>query len=315
MDRRSFLKLIGVASLTLVLPTGVQALVDLVVKGDYDEDVLRELFGNICNAITEEEWKYLHNLNETYTLYQVNYTRVKVTTDINHARRKYKNKEITILGTSENIFDASIKQREHDKEVIKRLGNKYVAHPYFWMRVRVYRGLQGDARKRQGKALSANMDKISKKTSSLNKEQVLAMKHEYKSNPNYSLAEIGALFGITNETARTYLMNEKKVNYGPPVKLHTWSRNNIDYNNPQSIVDWLKEHKCIYKTDPLQYPKGQRIRKFYNKHVKEGLIEPILKDNRKGGNNPNGTFTKENRKNIGKGSKKKTRFLMNLFNI
>ena len=317
MDRRSFLKLIGVASIALVLPTGVQALVDLVVKGDYDEDILRELFGDICNAITKEEWIYLNNLNETYTLYQVNNTRVKVTTDINRKRKQYAGKEITILGISQNIFDASIKQREHDKEVIKRLGNKYVAHPYFWMRIRVYRGLKGDARKRQGISLSANMDKISKKTRALNKAQVFQMKKEYQLNPNYTLTEIGAMFSVTNVTARKALMNEMKVNYGEPIKLHTWSRGGIDYNNPQSIIDWIDEYKCVYKTDFLKYPKGQRVRKFYYQYVKEGKIKPFLLDNRgKQGQQINaGYYTKENRKKIGNGNKKRIGLLKKIINI
>jgi len=318
MDRRSFLKLIGIASVALVLPTGVQALVDLVVKGNYDEDVLRELFGDICKAITKEEWAYLNSLNETYTLYQVNNTRVKVTTDMNRKRKQYIGKEITILGTSQNIFDASIKQREHDKEVIKRLGNNYVAHPYFWMRVRVYRGLQGDARKRQGRSLSSNMENISKKTRALDKIQVLEMKEMYKSNPNYTLAEIGALFGVTNETARKSLMNEMKVNYGEPIKLHTWSRNTINYNNPQAILDWLIEHKCVYKTDPKKYPKGQRVIKYYNKFVKDGIIEPILNDNRgkQGQQITAGYYNVENRKYKGNRSKKKkNNFLNKWFNI
>jgi superfamily II DNA or RNA helicase len=67
---------------------------------------------------------------------------------------------------------------------------------------------------------------------------------------------------------------------------------NLNYNNPQHIIDWLKKYNCIYKGDPKQYSKGQVIIKWYNKHVKKGNIKPFLKDNRyKGNNNQKDNFT------------------------
>ena len=310
MDRRSFLKIIGISSVALVLPPGIEMLIKQVEGKNYDEETLRELFGDICKHLSEEEWEYLRSLQEEYTLYQVNSTRVKVTTDMNRKRKQYAGKQITVLGIAHNVFEASIKQREYDKEIIKRLGDNYKQQPYFWMRVRIFRGLKPDARKKQAETLSSRMGVISKKTASLNEEQVLAMKEEYKSNTSYSLTAIGAMFGVTAETARTFLVNEKKVNYGEPVKLHRTSRNAVDKNDPQAIINFIKENKCVYKTDVTKCKGGQPVYRAYRKFVKEGVIEPMLKDNRgKQGQQVNaGYFTSKNRKWKGNGSKEKTIF-------
>ena len=51
MERREFLKLIGIASVALALPPGVEMLIKQVEDKNYDEETLRELFGDICKHL------------------------------------------------------------------------------------------------------------------------------------------------------------------------------------------------------------------------------------------------------------------------
>lgn len=309
MERREFLKLIGIASVALTLPLGVEMLIKQVEGKNYDEQTLRELFGDICKHLSEEEWEYLRSLQEEYTLYQVNSTRTKVTTDMNRKRKQFAGKQITVLGTAHNVFEASIKQREYDKQI--ELSNNYKQQPYFWMRVRIYRGLKPDARIKQAESLSKNFKhNVHPNSKKLNKEQVLELKQTYQANPGIALSAIAVLYGTTAETARLYLTNSHKINYGEPVTLHRASRNAVDKNDPQAIINFIKENKCVYKTDVAKCKGGQPVYRAYRQMVKDGVIEPMLKDNRgKQGQQVNaGYYTSKNRKWKGSGSKEKTIF-------
>lgn len=141
MNRRSFLKILGVASTAIILPTSLQYLVNKVVSGDYNEDLLREMFGDILNKLTPEELKWLDSLNETYYLYKFNNN---VTVTINPKAKYFKDKIIqqggVLLETSNNIFEASIKERQYDLQ-FKDAGLASNGQPYFWPRVRSRRAV------------------------------------------------------------------------------------------------------------------------------------------------------------------------------
>lgn len=141
MNRRSFLKILGVASTAIILPTSIQYLVSKVTSGNYDEDLLREMFGDILNKLTAEELKWLDSLNETYYLYKFgNDVTVTVNPKAKYFRDRIIEKGGVLLETSANIFEASIKERQHDIE-LKGPGLASNGQPYFWPRVRSRRAV------------------------------------------------------------------------------------------------------------------------------------------------------------------------------
>jgi len=138
VNRRTFLKILGVSSAAFILPYSIQRLVDHVASGSYDEKLLRELFGDILNKITPEEFEWLDSLNETYYLYQFDND---ITVTKNPKAKYFRDKIISLNGKlieeTSNIFEASIKEYEFDKQ----LGKVHNGQPYFWPRVRSRRAV------------------------------------------------------------------------------------------------------------------------------------------------------------------------------
>ena len=106
MDRRSFLKILGAASAAFILPTSIQYLVDKVVKGNYNEDLLHQLFGDILSKLTPEEFEWLDNLNETYYVYRIG----NDATVTKNPKVKYFGEKLSLLNSeliakTNNIFE------------------------------------------------------------------------------------------------------------------------------------------------------------------------------------------------------------------
>lgn len=157
MHRREFLKILGVTSIAVALPTGLNYLLEHVTKNNYKPDLLYELFGDLINKLTPEELKYLDSLNWNYTVYRLNNKGVyRVTNDLQR-RLDYKGfgkgKEVNVVFSSNNIFEATLKQYLYNKELGLRTANNFDS-PYFWNVIRSYRAKSDRSKSKLSKALT-----------------------------------------------------------------------------------------------------------------------------------------------------------------
>lgn len=142
MNRRSFLKILGAGSAAIVLPIGLNNLFTYVTKNRYKPELLQELFGDLLNKLTPEEFKYLDSLNWEYVVYRVNDKGIfRVTNDLTR-RMNYKDwgkgKKIDIIYKSTNVFEATIQQYLKNKELGIKTARNFDS-PYFWNVIRSYR--------------------------------------------------------------------------------------------------------------------------------------------------------------------------------
>lgn len=223
MDRRLFLKILGASSFAIALPPGVEYLIKQIERNNYDEDLLRQMFGDILNNISPQEFKWLHNLKEEYTLYRINGKRVQISKDTNRkdVRDRWARGNVEVLDSSKNVFDASIRAAQYNKQLGVGLTGRYAqsyGQPYFWVRVRQYRFANNPAAQLRRKQ-NYDWEGVSRKTSSLSKGSILKMKEQYKSNLSLSAADLGSMYGISTLAAIQYLTNKKKVNFGDPIEI------------------------------------------------------------------------------------------------
>lgn len=223
MNRRSFLKILGAASFAIALPPGVEYLIKQIERSNYDEELLHHMFGDILNNITPEEFAWLNSLDEEYTLYRLNDKRVRITKEPNRkdVQDEWRNKNVEILEKVTNVFDASIRQAQYNRELGKELTGAYAqsyGQPYFWVRVRQYRAVTDEDALRRRK-LNYDWEGVSRKTSLLSKGEILRMKDDYIKNPSLSANDLSVKYGISVLTVINYLTNQKKVNFGKPVEL------------------------------------------------------------------------------------------------
>lgn len=157
MDRRSFIKILGVSSVTIALPTGLKYLVDHVVTNNYKPDLLHSLFGDLISRLSPEELRYLDSLNWEYTIYQINGKGLYRVSNNLQRRLNYKDwgkgKSIKVLSKTTNIFEATLKQYVANSEIGLRNTRNFDS-PYFWNVIRSYRAKQDTAISKLSKALT-----------------------------------------------------------------------------------------------------------------------------------------------------------------